>query len=141
MVITGEYKFPPRRRIDTGETPLKTWAIPGLSPTLPINYIQKQYRQGTGPGYLETVDETLSEGAERALQLLIVQANNDFASHGIDIHIGLVKSSAGYALDIYDCTDGFVCKLIQDNTIHIEDLPNLIRNLQQEAGILLDTNV
>ncbi|MBC8318003.1 MAG: hypothetical protein H8E41_08855 [Desulfobulbaceae bacterium] len=140
MVITGEYKFPPRPRIDTGESPLKVSEIPGVSPTLPINFIRKQYRHGTGTGYLETVDDTLPEGAERALQFLILQANSDFASHGIDIHLGLVKSGEGYKLDIYDCTDGHVCNLIKDNIIHIEELPVLIRNLQQEAGILLDTS-
>jgi hypothetical protein len=140
MVITTEYRDPPRRRIDTGEAPLKIREIPGLSPTMPINYIQKQYRHGTGTtSYLEAEDENLPEGAERSLQLLILQANNDFVSYGVDIHLGLVKSSEGYQLDIYDCTDGHVCKLVKDETIHIEKLPGLIRNLQQEAGILLDT--
>ena len=139
MVITGEYKFPPRPRVDTGESALKTGEILGVSATLPLNYIQKQYRHGTGASYLESVDETLPEGAERTLQLLIFQANQDFASHDIAIHLGLVKSSEGYRLDIYDCTDSHVCKLVKDNTIHIEELPKLIRNLQQEAGILLDT--
>jgi hypothetical protein len=139
MVITGEYRDPPRRRIDTGEAPLKLREIAGISPTMPLNYIQKQYRHGTGASYLESVDETLPEGAERALQLLILQTNQDFISHDIAIHLGLVKSSEGYQLDIYDCTDGHVCKLVKDKTIHIEELPKLIRNLQQEAGILLDT--
>lgn len=140
MVITTEYRDPPRRRVDTGEAPLKIREIPGLSPTMAINYFQKQYRHGTGTtSSLETRDEILLEGAERSLQLLIIQANNDFSSHGVDIHLGLVKSSEGYELDIYDCTDGHVCKLIKDDTIHIEKLPGLIRNLQQEAGLLLDT--
>jgi len=140
MVITTEYRDPPRRRIDTGEAPLKIREIPGLSPIIPINYFQKQYRHGTGvASYLETGDEILPARAERSLQLLIIQANNDFSSHGVDIHLVLVKSREDYELDIYDCTDGHVCKLIKDDTIHIEKLPGLIRNLQQKAGILMDT--
>ena len=138
MVITTEYKFPPRPRIDTGEAPLRLKEIPGVSAMLPLKYIEKRYRHGTGTSYIEEVEEVLPEGAERTLQTLIVQANQDFASQGIEIHLGLKKSDTGYALDIYDCTDGHVCKLVKDENIHIQDLALLVRNLQQESGILID---
>ena len=139
MVITAEYKFPPRPRIDTGESPLKLEAISGLSPTLPLKYIEKRYQHGTGYNYIEEVEEALPEGAEKTLQALIFQANQNFLTHGVAIHLGLKKSQEGYELDIYDCTDGNICKLVKDDTVHIEDLALLVRNLQQEAGILLDT--
>lgn len=139
MVITDEFKFPRRPRIDTGEAPIRLREIAGISPTLPLKYLEEKYRQGTGFVYLEEVEETLPEGAERTLQALIFQANQDFVSHGVDIHLGLKKTGEGYELDIYDCTDGNVCKLVKDDTIHIQDLALLVRNLQQEAGILVDT--
>ena len=139
MVITAEYKFPPRPRIDTGEAPLKLREIPGISPVLPLRYIEKKYRQGTGFNYIEEVEESLPEGAEKTLQALIIEANQDFIARGVDIHLGLKKTDAEYELDIYDCTDGNVCKLVKDDAVHIEDLVSLVRNLQKESGILIDT--
>lgn len=106
-----------------------------------MNHYTRKWQKGKNRPYLEGVDENLSDEAERDLQLLIHQVNDNLKKSNVDIHLGLVKEKNGYALDIYNCTDGLSCKLIKDEKIHLQDLPDLLKNLQQEAGILLDITV
>ena len=87
------------------------------------------------------MEENLTDEAERDLQLLISQVNSNLEKAKIAIHLGLVKTKTGYALDIYDCTSGLACFLVKDEGIHIKDLPKLLANLQQEVGILIDLQV
>ncbi|MCJ7602751.1 MAG: hypothetical protein MUO63_14795 [Desulfobulbaceae bacterium] len=83
----------------------------------------------------------LADAAERALHHLVHQVNQNLQNADIDLHLGLVSEKRGYALDIYDCTSGFICERVKEKAIHIYDLPNMLKNLQQEAGILIDVQV
>ena len=141
MVITDEFKFPRPPRLDTGESPLKVKEIDGMSPVLPINHYTRRWREERNRPYLEEVDENLPPGAEKALQMLISKVNRHLEEANVAVHLGLVKEENGYALDIYDCTSGLACFLVKDDSIHINDLPELLRNLQQEVGILIDLQV
>ena len=106
-----------------------------------MNHYTRKWQKGKNRPYLEGVDENLPDEAERDLHLLIQQVNDNLEKHHVSIHLGLVREKNGYALDIYDCTDGLSCKLVKDEKIYIQDLPDLLKNLQQEAGILLDITV
>ncbi len=106
-----------------------------------MNHHSGKWQKKKNRPYLEDVDENIPDTVEKELRLLIQQVNNNLKKSNIHIHIGLVKEEKGYALDIYDCTDGISCKLVKDETIHLQDLPDLLNNLQQEAGILLDCTV
>jgi hypothetical protein len=141
MVITDEFKFPRPPRIDTGESPLTIREIEGLDPVLPINRYRKKWRKGENRHYAEEAAEGLTDAAERALHHLVHQVNQNLQNADIDLHLGLVREERGYALDIYDCTSGFICERVKEEAIHINDLPNMLKNLQQEAGILIDVQV
>jgi len=58
--------------------------------------------------------------------------------HQVPIHLGLVRVNDGYEIDIYDCSDNRVCKIIREDGVHLDDLSTLFRNLQEESGILID---
>lgn len=141
MVISDEVKFPRPPRIDTGESPLTIREIAGINPVLPIKQYQKKWRRGENRSYVEGVEAHLTDEAERDLQLLVSQVNRNLEKAGIAIHLGLVREEGGYALDIYDCTNGLVCRIVRDEAIHISDLPSMLKNLQQEAGIMIDIKV
>ena len=49
------------------------------------------------------------------------------------------KEGENYILDIYDCSGKDVCSLIGDVAVPFDELPHLIKNLQEEAGVLIDT--
>ena len=77
--------------------------------------------------------------AERAVRLLIERANKDLKQHSIKVHLSLHSVENDYILDIYDCSDNLVCNVVADAIIPLKDIPMLIRHLQEEAGILIDT--
>ncbi len=141
MVITDEFKFPRRPAVDTGESPLRLREIAGINPLLPVNHYSGRWRKGKNRPYLQGVEENLSDEAEKDLQLLIKQVNDNLEKTNIAIHLGLIKDENGYALDIYDCTSGVACFLVKDETVHISELPKLLTNLQKEVGILIDLTI
>lgn len=112
-----------------------------MNPILPVNHYTRRWEKGKNRPYLEEDGENPPDETERDLLLLIQQVNDNLKKSHVPIHLGLVREKNGYALDIYDCTDGFSCKLIKDDTIHLQDLPGLLKNLQQKAGILIDLSV
>ncbi|MCB2181713.1 MAG: hypothetical protein KQH63_06800 [Desulfobulbaceae bacterium] len=138
MVITDEFKFPRPPIRDTGESPLRLREISGIDPLLPINHHPNRWRKEKNRPYLEEVEENLTDQAEKDLQLLIDRVNRNLEESHVAIHLGLVKLEKRYALDIYDCTGGQVCLLVKDDAVHISDLPKLLKNLQEQAGILID---
>ncbi len=103
-----------------------------------MNHHSGKWEKKKNRPYLKDIDENIPDSAEKALRLLIQQVNTNLQKSQVPIHIGLVKEEKGYALDIYDCTDGISCKLVKDEPIHLQDLPDLLKNLQQEVGILID---
>ncbi len=142
MVITDEFKFPRPPRTDTGESPLRLKEIPGLDPLLPVNQYTRKWQRGKNwPPPQERREEELTDQSEKDLHLLVKSVNENLTKLNVAIHIGLVRHETGYGLEIFDCTNNFVCRIIKDKAIHITDLPQMLRNLQEEAGIIIDVKV
>lgn len=141
MVISEEVKFPRPPRIETGESRLTPREITGIDPVLPIRYITRKWRRGERRPFGEESMDGLSNEAEKDLHLLVHRVNADLEKANVPIHLGLVREERGYALDIYDCTDGLACRIVRAEAIHIRDLPAMLKNLQQEAGLLIDIQV
>lgn len=135
MVISDEFKFP--RPLDWSKfsDPRRVKKIYGISAVLPIKHIQRRFYRSH--------EERRSETEERdhvglALQQLVDQVNGSLLGHDVEIHIVLLRRDGGYALEIYDCTDLEVCRIIKDREVIISELPSLLKNLQEGAGLLLD---
>jgi hypothetical protein len=78
-------------------------------------------------------------GDEKSLRQLLRRFNDDLERHGIPLHLVLIAEEEDYLLEIYDCTRQQVCLVIRDLEIRPADLPVLLRKLQREAGLLVDT--
>ena len=69
---------------------------------------------------------------------MIDEANRNLEALGLQIHISLVEHGHGFGLDIYDCTSGELCALIGEEEVTLADLPVVLKNLQQQAGLMID---
>jgi len=138
MVISEEIKFPRPIRIDPYRAQKKVDPIDGLAPVARIGAFKREWhrdqedRRQQAQAFLSPVEET-------AVRSLVEKVNNHLENQKILIHLVLIKDEHGYSLDIYDCTGNEQCAIIGDVIIDLNDLPVLLKNLQQEAGILLDT--
>ncbi|HSR37069.1 MAG TPA: hypothetical protein VLL73_07780, partial [Desulfurivibrionaceae bacterium] len=74
-----------------------------------------------------------------AVRHLVERVNLSLDDHRILLHLVLVRTDEGYVLDVYDCTGNEACTVVRDFEIAIADLPLLLRNLEEEAGLLIDT--
>ena len=82
--------------------------------------------------------EPLTQNAAGNLRLMVDQVNSNLAACGIPIHLVIAKDDDGFAIDIYNCSDGEACRIIHDLNITVNELPSLLARLQQEAGLLVD---
>ncbi len=139
MVITDEIKFPTHPVLDYSGKKRQVEKIDSITPVLPVKRFWRRWQKNKDRIFVKGVEENLPEGSEKMLQILIDKANQNFIAHHIDVHLALVKGKDGYEIDVYDCTGNRVCQLIRDDEIHLDDLPNLLRNLQRQSGILIDT--
>ncbi|MFA7347067.1 MAG: hypothetical protein WCZ86_04835 [Desulfurivibrionaceae bacterium] len=138
MVISDEIKFPRPIRIDPFRSEKKVDRIDGLTQVARIGAFTREWqrnreerrRQGQTP---------LPASEESSVRRLVEQVNTRLEHQKILIHLVLIKDEHGYSLDVYDCTGNEQCAIIGDVVIDLNDLPVLLKNLQQEAGILLDT--
>jgi len=138
MVISDEIKFPRPIRIDPYRSEKKVEPIDGLTPVARIGAFAREWqrnreeRRQQGQALFPSTEET-------AVRRLVEQVNSHLENQKIFIHLVLIKDELGYSLDVYDCTGNEQCAIIGDVVIDLNDLPVLLKNLQQEAGILLDT--
>lgn len=138
MVISDEIKFPRPIRIDAYRVKKKVAPIDGLTPVARIGTFTREWqrnreeRRRQGQALFLPPDET-------SVRHLVEQANTHLEKQKILLHLVLVKDAHGYSLDVYDCTGNEQCAIIGDVVIDLNELPALLKNLQQEAGILLDT--
>jgi hypothetical protein len=139
MVITDEIKFPGQPVVDNPGKKRRVEKTGRITPVLPIKRFWRKWHKQRDRIFIKGVEANLPQGSEKMLQLLIDKVNQNFLAHHIEIHLALVKTGNGYELDIYDCTGNRVCQLIRGNEIHLDDLPNLLRKLQSQSGILIDT--
>ncbi|MFO7760849.1 MAG: hypothetical protein ACQES8_08905 [Thermodesulfobacteriota bacterium] len=140
MVITAEYKFPPRPRIDSGGEPIRPHRLEDITPVVSLNYMARLWQRRRGRQYLGEEEELLSE-AEKNLQLLVNQVNENFRANGIEVHLSVARFRNKYILDIYDCSDKRLCRLIGKKGVGLEDFPEFLRRLQEQVGIVLNTAV
>ncbi len=135
MVITDEFKFP--RPLDWSKFSdlRQVKEVYGISAVLPIKHIQQRRWYKTNE---ERPAEEQSEEVGLALQHMVDQVNASLEAHDVKIHIALIRRDGGYALEIYDCTDLEVCRIIKDAEVNISELPILLKNLQEGAGLLVD---
>lgn len=137
MVITAEYKFPPRPRVDTGEEPIRPHRIEDITPVVSLNHMARLWKRRRGRSYLKE-KEFLSE-AEENLQSVVDQVNENFQVNNMDIHLNVARIRNKYVLDIYDCSDQRLCRLIGKRGVSLEDLPEFLRRLQEKVGLVLNT--
>lgn len=81
----------------------------------------------------------LDQASVREICRLVEQINQQLAKHGTKIHLVLVADDEGFAIDLYDCSDNNVCRVIHDISIGIGELPLLLSRLTQKVGIMVDT--
>ncbi|MDH5297764.1 MAG: hypothetical protein OEV91_01955, partial [Desulfobulbaceae bacterium] len=79
----------------------------------------------------------LPDGAKE-VRTMIGKANQNLEQQGVPVRLVLIREEEGYAIDVYDCQDDSACRTIGDLLIDLDDLPTLLRNLDREAGILVD---
>ena len=139
MVISDEIKFPRPIRIDPyrKDKEKKVDPIDGLSPVARIGAFTREWQRNREGRRQQ--EQALFSPEESAVRRLVEQVNTHFAHQKILLHLVLIKDEHGYSLDVYDCSGKEQCSIIGDAVIDLSELPVLLRNLQQEAGILLDT--
>lgn len=135
MVISDEFKFPRPLDWTKFSDPRRVKEIYGISAIMPIKHIQRRWYKSPGEERDEAGED---DHVGMALQLLIDQVNASLEAHEVEMHISLLRKEDGYALEIYDCTDMEACRIIKAETVNISELPLLLKNLQEGAGLLVD---
>lgn len=138
MVISEEIKFPRPIRIDPYRKEKKVDPIDGLSPVARIGAFTREWQRNREERRQQE-QALFSSTEESGVRRLVEQVNAHLKNQKILIHLVLIKDEHGYSLDVYDCSGNEQCSIIGDAVIDLNDLPALLKNLQQEAGILLDT--
>ncbi|MCK5436982.1 MAG: hypothetical protein KAI90_03170, partial [Desulfobulbaceae bacterium] len=133
MVITEEFKFPPVLPVPPYRPDRQLAAlipVGQVGPVARLRYLRRELRkrERVRPG--KSIPASLQ--VEKALHMMIEQLNQDMETQGIQIYLVLVSGAAGYSIDVYDCTDKMLCRLVREVYIGVEELPNMIRNLQEK---------
>ncbi|MHB1015631.1 MAG: hypothetical protein ACYC2W_10185 [Desulfurivibrionaceae bacterium] len=138
MVISDEIKFPRPIRINPYRTAKKVDPIDGLTQIARIGAFKREWQRDKD-SRRQQEQALFSSPEEASVRRLVDQVNAHLEAQQILIHLVLIKDDHGYGLDLYDCSTNEQCSIIGDVVIDLNDLPVLLKNLQQEAGILLDT--
>ena len=80
----------------------------------------------------------LDSAAVREARRLIEAINAQLDAQGTLVHLVLVADEDGFAVDLYDCSDGEACRCIHDISVGIGDLPVFLARLSQKVGIMVD---
>jgi len=113
-----------------------TPALPvhGTKPVGPLE--KKGYHEGRREQGRKAVK--LSAAGVRDVKRLAEEVNQHLEKSGAGIHLLLIQEEDGFVLDVYDCSDGHVCKVIHDMIVPVDELQNLYEKLQSESGIIFD---
>ena len=115
--------------------PREVDAIPSVTR---VQFFKREWKRRRW-AYQKIASESPISKQEQSIRALVTQVNKDLEKASIQIHLTLIREENDYLLEIYDCSEKDVCKVIEDITIPFDDLPHFIKNLQEEAGILVDT--
>ena len=138
MVISDEVKFPKTIAVDPFKTETKVKDVDNTPPVEKIGNFRRNWQKNRERRSNEKGKKYLTAEETKTVRTMVEKVNKDLADHKILIHLILTSDDDGFSLDVYDCTDNFVCKIVKDIVINLDDLPILIRNLQQEAGLIVD---
>lgn len=105
----------------------------------PVDKLLKRWRRTKERQGESRRKEPLTKEATKAVRTLIAKTNSDFHQQSLPIRLVLTQEDDGYVIDIYDCHDEGACRIVGDLAIDLEELPVLLRNLDRESGILVDT--
>ncbi|MDH3392460.1 MAG: hypothetical protein OEL66_00505 [Desulfobulbaceae bacterium] len=115
------------------------WPVEKVSAATPVDELMKRWRRPRERQGEERRKAQLTKTAKADVRAMIAKANNDFHRQEVPIRLVLVQDEDGYVIDVYDCHDDDACRIVGDLVIDLDDLPTLLRNLERESGILLDT--
>lgn len=140
MVISDEIKFPRLLPVDPYRADRKVDAVDGTPPIARIGAFKREWnrRREAGAHKAKQVAALSAEEAE-AVRRLVERVNLSLDDHRVMLHLVLIHTEEGVAVEIYDCTGNEACTVVRDFEIAVSDLPLLLRNLQEEAGLLIDT--
>ena len=139
MVITEEFKFPPILPTPPYRPDKQLKAIIPIGqvgPVTRLRYLRRELRKRKRAGSGKLI--LASPQVEKTFRMMIEQFNQGMETQGIQIYLVLVPEAAGYSIDVYDCTDKRLCRLVREVYIGDDELPEMIRNLQEKAGLLVD---
>ena len=105
----------------------------------PVDRLLRRWRRPKERPREERRRAVLSQTDTSDVRAMIARVNNDFHRHEVPVRLVLIQEEDGFVIDVYDCHDDVACRIIGDLIIDLEDLPILLRNLERESGILLDT--
>lgn len=139
MVISDEIKFPRVLPVEAYRADRKVEAVEGTPPIARIGAFKREWNRRRGAQHQASRAATLSPEEAAAVRFLMERVNASLEDHRIMLHLVLVHTDEGFSVDVYDCTGNEACSVVRDFEMAISDLPILLRNLEEEAGLLIDT--
>jgi hypothetical protein len=76
---------------------------------------------------------------EEVLRKIIHHFNESQINKNLPTRLVLANNSEGLALDVYDCSDNIVCRLVYNAPIGSSSLTQIMNHLRKEDGILVNT--
>lgn len=105
----------------------------------PVDKLLKRWRRTKERHGENRRKAPLSQEAKNDVRTLIEKTNTAFQRQSVPIRLVLTQEADGYVIDVYDCHDDGACRIVRDLVIDLDELPVLLRNLDRESGILVDT--
>jgi len=140
MVISDEIKFPRVLPVEAYRADRKVEAVEGTPPIARIGAFKREWNRRRGSAQRQASRAAaLSAEEAAAVRFLLERVNASLDDHRIMLHLVLIRTDEGFAVDVYDCTGNESCTVVRDFEMAISDLPFLLRNLEEEAGLLVDT--
>lgn len=138
MVISDEIRFPRTQPVKSLARKRKVEAVDATTPVARLGSFkqswQRQRQEDKPPSRRQLDDDELKE-----VFGLVRQANQCFDKNDIKLHLMLTQTDEGWLIDVYDCTSNDICEIAGDIHINLDELPILLRNLETESGLLVDT--
>lgn len=139
MVISEEIKFPRIQPLDAYRAGRKVEAVDGSQPVFRIGAFKREWDRRRGAAQQPRRPGMLSPEEAEAVRQLVERVNANLDDHHILLHLVLVQTEEGVSVEVYDCTGQDACTVMRDFEIAVSDLPLLLRNLEEESGLLIDT--
>lgn len=139
MVISDEFRFPLVLPVKAYRQERKVVPVDAVASAARLGVFKREWERDRDEARPSPRRQYLNAEEEREVRSLVAQANRGFERNDIFLRLLLTKTADGYLLDIYDCASDEVSLIITDLTITIDELPTLLRNLEKEMGLLVDT--